>query len=105
MTEWAVTPGSDHLSATDPGPVGPYRLRLERPLAVLDLESTGVDVASSRVVEVAVMRVGPGGGRAMFHRRVNPGIPIPPAATAVHGITDADVAGCRPFAAIAPDLL
>lgn len=84
--------------------VGLAALRLERPLAVLDLDATGVDVAADRAVEVAVVRVSPGGGRTVFHRRLNPGVPIPAASTAVHGIGDADVADCPPFVAIAGDL-
>ncbi|QDU21808.1 3'-5' exonuclease [Urbifossiella limnaea] len=79
-------------------------LVLDRPLAVLDVETTGVDPAADRVVEVAVLTLLPGGGQELFHRRVDPGGPIPPAATAVHGITDAAVAGAPPFAAVAPEL-
>jgi DNA polymerase-3 subunit epsilon len=94
--------------APEPGPVpyaGVIGLRLERPLAVLDVEATGIDVATDRVMEVTVVRVGPDGGRAAFQSRVHPGIAIPPAATAVHGIADRDVAGCPPFAAIADHLV
>lgn len=85
-------------------PVSLAHLTLDRPLAVLDVETTGVDPAAARVVEVAVLTLGPGGREGLFHRRVNPGVPIPPAATAVHGLTDADVAGAPPFAAVAPAL-
>jgi DNA polymerase-3 subunit epsilon len=79
-------------------------LVLDRPLAFLDLESTGVDPAADRVIEVAVLTLLPRGAPESFHRRVNPGVPIPPAATAVHGVADADVADAPPFAAIAPGL-
>lgn len=75
-----------------------------RALSVIDLETTGTDVRADRIVEVAVLTVYPGGKSVPFARRVNPGRPIPPGASAVHGITDADVAGAPPFAAIAPDL-
>ena len=51
-----------------------------------------------------MLTVYPGGAAVPFVRRVNPGRPIPAGATAVHGITDADVAAAPPFAAIAPDL-
>jgi DNA polymerase-3 subunit epsilon len=64
-----------------------------------------VNVATDRVVEVAVVRVGPDGGRTTFHHRVDPGVPIPASATRVHGITDRDVDGRPHFAAIAADLL
>jgi DNA polymerase-3 subunit epsilon len=79
-------------------------LVLDRPLAVLDLETTGVDPAADRIVEVAVLTLLPGGKHDLFHQRLNPGVPIPPAASAVHGITDADVIGSPTFAAVAPEL-
>lgn len=85
--------------------IGPLaHLVLDRPLAVVDLESTGVDPAADRIVEVAVLTLLPGGKEELFHRRVRPGVPIPAAATAVHGIADADVAAAPPFAAIAPEV-
>lgn len=79
-------------------------LILDRPLAVLDLESTGVNPATDRIVEVAVLTLLPDGGQELYHRQVNPRVPIPAAATAVHGLTDADVADASPFAVIAPEL-
>jgi DNA polymerase-3 subunit epsilon len=82
----------------------PSHLRLERPLAVIDTETTGLDPRDDRVVEVAGLVLRPGAEPARFSRLVNPGRPIPPAATAVHGIADEDVAAEPPFAAIAPRL-
>ena len=79
-------------------------LALRRPLAVIDLESTGVDAARSRVVEVAVVKLTPGKAADVFHRLVNPRGPIPAAATAVHGVADADVAAAPTFAETAPEL-
>ena len=79
-------------------------LVLTRQLSTIDLETTGTDVREDRIVEVAVLTVYPGGKVVPFVRRVNPGRPIPAGASAVHGITDADVAGAPAFAAIAPDL-
>lgn len=80
------------------GDVSPHleHLTLDRPLAFLDVESTGVDPAADRVVEVAVLTVLPRGAPESYHPRVNPGVPIPAAATAVHGIAEADVAGAEP---------
>src|SRR5262249_26269034 len=80
-------------------------LQLQRPLAVLDLETTGTDPQTDRVVEISVLRLEPGGGREHRTRRINPGRPIPAEATAVHGITDADVADCPRFEQVARDLL
>ncbi|OWK34230.1 3'-5' exonuclease [Fimbriiglobus ruber] len=79
-------------------------LTLARPLAVLDLETTGVDPARDRIVEFAVLKIAPDGRSQLCHQRVRPGVPIPPAATAVHGITDAAVAAAPPFRAIARSL-
>ena len=79
-------------------------IQLDRPLAVLDLETTGIDPKIDRIIEVSVLKLLPGGGQDHRTRRVNPGVPIPPEATAIHGITDDDVADCPNFRAIAPGL-
>ena len=71
-------------------------LTLDRPLAILDLETTGVDPAEDRIIEISILKVWPDGSHDHKTRRVNPGIPIPPGATECHGITDADVAN-EPF--------
>jgi DNA polymerase-3 subunit epsilon len=77
---------------------------LDRPLAFLDLETTGLSTVSDRIIELAVIRVTPQGDVLEAVRRFNPGMPIPPEATAVHGITDADVADEPPFSARARSL-
>ena len=79
-------------------------LRLERPLVVLDLETTGKRTQSDRIVEISTLKLTPDGGNQIKTRRLNPGIPIPPEATAVHGITDADVASEMTFRQIARSL-
>jgi DNA polymerase III subunit epsilon len=79
-------------------------IALERPLAVIDLETTGIDPKCDRIIEVSVLKIAPGGEADHRTRRVNPGVPIPPEATAVHGITDDDVADSPSFRAIAPGL-
>jgi DNA polymerase III subunit epsilon len=87
-------------------PCGPVRsLQLTRPLAFFDLETTGTDPATDRIVEIAVLRLDPDGGREARARRLNPERPIPPDATAVHGIADADVAEAPAFRQIAKGLL
>jgi DNA polymerase-3 subunit epsilon len=77
---------------------------LERPLAVLDLETTGIDPKIDRIIEISVLKLSPGGGQDHRTRRVNPGVPIPPETTVVHRISDGDVKDCPTFAAIAPGL-
>ena len=81
------------------------RLRLQRPLVFLDVESTGVSASSDRIVEIAVLRIHPGGSQEYRCQRINLGIPIPGDATAIHGIADADVVNKPPFAAYAQSLL
>ena len=73
-------------------------LQLVRPLAFFDIESTGVVPQRDRIVEISVMKVMPDGSSRTTTRRLNPGMPIPPGATAIHGISDADVADCPQFA-------
>lgn len=66
-------------------------LHLTRPLVVFDLETTGIDVEKDRIVQIALIRVEPDGERTDWESLVNPEQPIPPEATAIHGISDADV--------------
>ncbi|MFC2010650.1 exonuclease domain-containing protein [Chloroflexota bacterium] len=68
-------------------------LKLERPIAFIDVETTGTHPHSDRIVELSVFRVQPDGSEEYKSHRVNPGVPIPAETTAVHGITDADIAG------------
>lgn len=79
-------------------------LVLTRPLCVLDTETTGVDVREDRLVEIAILTVHPDGSVIPFVRRINPGRPITPAASAVHGITNADVTTMPSFATLATEL-
>jgi DNA polymerase III subunit epsilon len=67
-------------------------LNLRKPLVILDLETTGVSIASDRIVEFSALKVSPAGAEEWLTLRINPGIPISPEATRIHGITDADVA-------------
>ncbi|MCZ7557287.1 MAG: 3'-5' exonuclease [Bacteroidia bacterium] len=77
---------------------------LERPLAFFDLETTGVSIQTDRIVEIAVVKLLPKGGMKELTYRVNPEMPIPKEATAVHGISDADVALEPTFAQLATRL-
>jgi DNA polymerase-3 subunit epsilon len=65
---------------------------LDRPLVFFDIESTGLDLKNDRIIELAFIKITPQGDVLERTRRFNPGVPIPPEATAIHGITDADVA-------------
>ena len=79
-------------------------LPLSRPLVVFDLETTGIDVEKDRIVQIAMIRISPDGGRTTFETLVNPERPIPPAASAVHGIYDADVQDKPTFSQIRRDV-
>ena len=80
-------------------------LDLDRPLVIFDLETTGIDPATDKIVEVATLRVEPDGTRQSRTRRLNPGRPIPAGATRVHGITDDDVRDEPTFERVARGLL
>jgi DNA polymerase-3 subunit epsilon len=80
-------------------------LQLDRPLVFIDLETTGTDPAWDRIVEVSVLRLDPAGTRESRTRRIDPRRPIPPEATAVHGIRDADVRGEPSFRQISRSFL
>lgn len=79
-------------------------LELSRPIAFIDVQSTGLDPATARIVALAIVKVMPEGERHSRSVTVDPGIPIPAGATAVHGITDEDVAGLPAFKAYASAL-
>ena len=79
-------------------------LPLSRPIVVFDLETTGPNSRTDRIVEVAGVKIYPDGRRETWVRRLNPGVPIPPASTAIHGIGDADVAGLPRFAEVAQEV-
>ncbi|MFM6975233.1 MAG: exonuclease domain-containing protein [Sphingobacteriaceae bacterium] len=67
------------------------KLNLKRPLAFFDLETTGVNVASDRIVEISILKAMPDGTEEVKTMRINPGMPIPIASSLVHGIYDEDV--------------
>lgn len=77
---------------------------LDRPCVFFDLETTGADIARDRIVSIALSFLSPDGTRVDKYTLVNPGIPIPPEATAVHGITDEMVAGKPSFAQLSKSL-
>ncbi len=80
-------------------------IKLNRPLCFFDLETTGVDITTARIVEIAILKIYPDGERKMFTKRVNPQIPIPAESTAIHGITDDDIKNAPKFLEIANEIL
>ena len=81
------------------------KLNLERPLIFFDLETTGTNVTQDRIVELSFIKVYPDGHDESKTRRINPEMPIPPASTAVHHITDEDVKDAPTFRQVARSLM
>lgn len=79
-------------------------LNLKKPIIIFDLETTGIDSAKDRIVEISLVKVMPDGTKDIKTRRINPEMPIPPESTAVHGISDDDVKDCPKFREIAKSL-
>ena len=80
-------------------------LILTHPIAFFDLETTGIKVATDRIVEICILKVNPDGSTKIKTKRVNPEIPIPPEVTAIHGIRDEDVKDAPKFREIAHELM
>ena len=76
-------------------------LKLNRPICFFDLETTGIEVAKDRIVEISIFKVFPNGTTESKTWLVNPTIPIPPQTTAVHGITNEKVANEPTFKELA----
>jgi len=79
-------------------------LNLTRPLAFIDLETTGIKVATDRIVEICILRAETDGSTNIKTLRINPEMEIPWESTAIHGITNADVRDCPTFKMVAPEL-
>jgi DNA polymerase III subunit epsilon len=79
-------------------------LNLTRPIAFFDLETTGVNVASDRIVEISILKISPGGNKEIKTKRINPTIPIPIQSSLIHGIYDKDIVNEPTFKSIAKSL-
>ena len=79
-------------------------LNLSKPICFFDLETTGTNIATDRIVEISILKVFPNGNREGFTKRVNPQMPIPPVVSAIHGITDEMVANEPTFKELAPQV-
>ena len=80
------------------------QLNLRNPLVFFDLETTGINIVKDRIVEISYVKVFTNGKVETRTRRINPGMPIPPESTAIHGITDEDVKDSPTFKEIAKSL-
>ncbi|MFH2143830.1 MAG: 3'-5' exonuclease [Bacteroidota bacterium] len=66
-------------------------LNIKNPLIIFDLETTGINIASDRIVEISTLKIMPDGSEEQKTKLINPGMPIPESAIEIHGITDDDV--------------
>ncbi len=80
------------------------KLNLKRPIIFFDLETTGVNTATDRIVEISLVKVMPDGEEIVKTRRINPEMHIPAEATEIHHISDEDVKDCPTFRQIAKSL-
>ena len=80
------------------------KLNLSKPLAFFDLETTGVNVASDRIIEIAIIKIMPNGDKEIKIKVLNPTIPIPKVVSEIHGFYDEDVADKATFEEVAKEL-
>lgn len=80
-------------------------LTLHKPLAFFDLETTGINIITDRIVEIAILKIHTNGNEESKTYRINPEMPIPAQASEVHGIYDKDVAGKPTFAEVGKELV
>ena len=79
-------------------------LHLTRPIVFLDLETTGIKVATDKIVEICMLRQNTDGSTKIKTLRINPEMPIPPEVTAIHGISDDDVKDCPVFRQVSGEI-
>ena len=79
-------------------------LQLKRPLVFIDLETTGVNLSTDRIVEIAIIKIIPDGSKFSKQKILNPQMPIPKSSSAIHGITDEKVRDAPTFKQVANEL-
>ncbi|QNJ98298.1 3'-5' exonuclease [Constantimarinum furrinae] len=80
------------------------QLKLKKPICFFDLETTGINIATDRIVEISILKVFPNGNKESHTWRVNPEMPIPEVVSKIHGITDEMVANEPTFRELAPKI-
>lgn len=80
------------------------KLLLKNPIVFFDLETTGTNIVTDRIVEISYHKVMPNGREETKTIRINPGIPIPKSSSDIHGITDEDVVDCPLFKSVAKEI-
>jgi len=80
------------------------KLQLQRPIAFIDLETTGINLGTDRIVEIAIVKIGTDGSKLKKRKLINPQMPIPAESSAIHGITDEMVKDAPTFKAAANEI-
>jgi len=80
------------------------KLKLTRPIAFIDLETTGINITTDRIVELAIVKISPDGSKLVKRKLVNPLMPIPESSSAIHGITDEMVKDAPSFKQISNEV-
>ncbi len=79
-------------------------LQLTRPLAIIDLETTGINLGTDRIVEVAIVKIMQDGKKIVKRKLINPEMPIPPGSTDIHGITNEMIKDAPTFRQVGNEL-
>ena len=79
-------------------------LNLKNPIVFFDLETTGININTDRIVEICYLKVYPNGNEESKTMRINPEMHIPESSSAIHGIYDKDVENCPTFKEVAKDI-
>jgi DNA polymerase-3 subunit epsilon len=79
-------------------------LKLQKPLAFIDLETTGINLGADRIVEIAIVKVTPDEKKQVKRKLINPEMPIPVASSDIHGITDEMVQNAPTFKQVANEI-
>lgn len=80
-------------------------LQLYKPLCIFDLETTGTNISKDKIVEISILKVYPNASREMKTWLINPEMPIPAEVTAIHGISNEDVANAPTLTEVAPEIM
>src|SRR6266849_2102237 len=79
-------------------------LQLTRPLAIIDLETTGINLGSDRIVEIAIVKIMQDGKKIVKRKLINPEMPIPQGSTDIHGITNEMIKDAPTFRQVGNEL-
>jgi len=80
------------------------KLQLTRPIAFIDLETTGIHISADRIIEIAIVKISPDGAQQVKRKFINPQMPIPPGSTEIHGITDEMVKDAPTFKQVSNEI-